>query len=63
MPPYAKDIAMLRSGLLGRTLPEDFLAKFKEVNPRDLLRGEAYISTVGVALVPDLLVKGYRWGG
>lgn len=61
--PYAKVIAHLRSGLLGRTLPEDFRPEFADDNIANLLRGQSYSSSVGVGMVRDLLAQGYTWGG
>jgi hypothetical protein len=61
--PDAKVIAHLRGGLRGQTLPEGFRPEFAELEAARLLKGQSHRSTVGVALVTDLLVKGYRWGG
>jgi hypothetical protein len=61
--PDAKLIAHLRSGLRGRTLPQDFRPEHAERDARLLLQGQRYVSMVGAGMVTDLLVKGYRWGG
>ena len=61
--PDAKLIAHLRSGLRGRTLPEDFRPEHANLDPYVLLRGQNYISVIGAGMVTDLLLKGYRWGG
>ena len=61
--PDAKLIAHLRSGLRGRTLPEDFRPDHANLDTYVLLRGQNYISAVGAGMVTDLLLKGYRWGG
>lgn len=63
MRPDAKIIAHLRGGLRGRTLPEDFRPALAALDSAPLLSGQSYMSRAGVALVADLLVNGYQWGG
>ena len=59
--PDAKVIAHLRSGLRGRTLPEDFRPEHGELDPYLLLIGQRYLSRMGAGMVTDLLLRGYRW--
>lgn len=61
--PDAKLIAHLRSGLRGRTLPQNFRPERAALDSYLLLVGQRYISRVGAGMVTDLLLKGYRWGG
>lgn len=61
--PAAKMIAHLRGALRGRTLPENFRPEPANAETERLLKGQFYVSRTGVALVSDLLVKGYTWGG
>lgn len=60
--PDAKVIAHLRSGLRGRTLPQDFRPEHAELDPSLLLFGQR-IPVMGAGMVTDLLLRGYRWGG
>ena len=60
--PDAKVIAHLRSGLRGRTLPQDFRPEHAQLDTSLLLFGQR-IPVMGAGMVTDLLLRGYRWGG